>query len=188
RSLIEVNSESWRQRYLSALPDYGDADNVVDKQPLNFRSIGLIRVLFPDSPILFMRRHAVDVGLSIFRHKFAKSWPCAHHLADIGHYYGIHERMFRYWVSRPEVALTVVDYSHLVRNPDTAIHALLASSGLDFEPACLQPHKTRRQVATFSSVQVQNPVTTRYINRSAPYAQLLQPLRDELLRAGVEVC
>ena len=187
RALIADNAASWRERYLAALPDHGGCDLVVDKQPLNFRCIGLIRALFPDAPIFFMRRQPMDVGLSIYRHKFAKSWPCAHRLADIGHYLGIHEQIFAYWVERYSSAINVVDYAELVSAPEAGIRALLENAGLEFEPACLEPHKTRRRVATFSSVQVQNPVSTEYSDRSAPYRARLQPLREALLKTGLDI-
>lgn len=185
RSRLVADAENWRQRYLAALPEHGNSAYVVDKQPLNFRGIALLRMLFPHAPVFWMRRHPVDVGLSIYRHKFAKRWPCAHRLADIGHYYGVHERMFSYWLDRFGASIQVVDYAELVRNAEPAIRKLLAAADLEFEPACLQPHQTRRRVATFSSVQVQKPMTTDFINRSAPYQQYLQPLLEALNKAGV---
>lgn len=187
REMIRVNAHTWRERYLSALPPAHDKLHVVDKQPLNFRSIGLIRLLFPESPIIYTKRPPMDVGFSIFRHKFAKSWPCAHSLNDIGHYYGVHVRFCNLWLQRYADAIHVVDHSLLVEDAETVIYLLINFAGLDFEQACLAPHKTKRSIATFSSVQVRQPVTAAYSNRSALYKTQLEPLHAAMLRVGVSI-
>ncbi len=180
RTLIRSQAKLWRQRYLDALPMVDNKTHVVDKQPLNFRSIGLIRLLFPESPIIYLQRQAMDVGFSIYRHKFSKSWPCAHRLNDIGHYYRIHEHIVSHWLHHQQASVHVVDYAELVRDPGPRIRELLSFSKLDFQNACLSPHKTRRPVATFSAVQVQNPVTTAYSGRFAHYTEWLGPLQQAL--------
>lgn len=187
RELLRSEAAGWRQRYLAALPPVDGKPNVVDKQPLNYRSIGLIRMLFPESPIIYTRRSPMDVGFSIYRHKFSKNWPCAHRLADIGHYYGIHARLAACWEERHKGAIHSVDHAALVRDPEKRIRELLAYTGLEFEAACLSHHKTKRAVATFSAVQVQQPVSDAYSNRAARYADKLVPLRDALQRAGVDI-
>lgn len=187
RELIRNEAGGWRQRYLAAMPSVAGKTSMVDKQPLNFRSIGLIRLLFPESPIIYTQRQPMDVGFSIYRHKFAKNWPCAHRLADIGHYYGIHARILAHWLTHHGESIHVVDHASLVADPDGAIRALLSYADLAFETACLSPHKTRRPVATFSAVQVQQPVSTNYTNRAARYADHLAPLREALQTAGIDI-
>lgn len=185
REMLRKEGNTWRENYLETLPHTSGTTSVVDKQPLNFRSIGLIRLLFPASPIIYTKRSPVDVCLSIFRHKFSKNWPCANRLSDIGHYYGIHERIFTMWQARYTEFIHVIDHATLVSAPETEIRRLLAFASLDFERACLAPHQTKRPIATFSSVQVKNPVSAIYSNRAAPYAAYLSPLHDALLSAGI---
>lgn len=180
RDLLCAQAHAWRSRYLAALPPGPGKTHIVDKQPLNFRSIGLIRLLFPDSPIVYTQREPLDVGFSIYRHKFAKDWPCAHRLADIGHYYRHHVRIMTMWQARHGKAIHVADHAALVRDPERCIRDLLDAAGLDFQPACLTPHKTRRAVATFSAVQVQRPISASFAGRSRHYARQLIALRDAL--------
>ena len=187
RQMLQTQATDWRARYLAALPASDGAICVVDKQPMNYRSIGLIQVLFPDSPIIHTRRAPMDVGLSIYRHNFSRHWPCAHRLGDIGHYYGVYERIGALWQSRYPEAIHVIEHEALVSDPDAEIRQLVAFSRLDFQPACLAPHKTKRPVATFSSVQVQRPVSASYSNRSAPYEEPLAPLRNALINSGIDV-
>ncbi|HDZ08483.1 hypothetical protein LCGC14_0013940 [marine sediment metagenome] len=184
RSLVRKQANGWRERYLAAMPSCPDQAHIVDKQPLNFRSIGLIRLLFPDSPIIYTQRDAMDVGFSIYRHKFSKDWPCAHRLDDIGHYYAVHARIIAMWQSHHAGSIHVVDHASLVRDKETCIRQLLDVAGLEFEAACLSPHKTRRAVATFSAVQVQQPISSSFSGRSANYVKQLSPLRHALHSHG----
>ncbi|MEX2335329.1 MAG: sulfotransferase [Pseudohongiella sp.] len=184
RDMVRHQAPDWRKRYLAALPVTAGKTHVVDKQPLNFRSIGLIRMLFPSSPIVYLQRDPMDVGFSIYRHKFSKDWPCAHRLADIGHYYAVHARIVAYWQQSYAESIHIVDYASLVNDPETRIRELITFTGLEFEPACLAPHKTRRAVATFSAVQVQNPVSTQYSNRAERYVNQLSALSHALVNNG----
>lgn len=186
REMIRAQAQAWRNRYFTALSPSGGAVKVVDKQPLNFRSVGLIKLLFPEAPIIYTQRAAMDVGLSIYRHKFSKNWPCANSLRDIGHYYGVHVRICEFWQRLFPQAMYVADHAALVSDQDAEIRRLLIFTGLEFEPACLMPHKTRRAIATFSSVQVRKPVSAKYTNRSAPYSVHLAPLSEALRSMGVE--
>ncbi|MDP3518521.1 MAG: sulfotransferase [Pseudohongiella sp.] len=170
---VRTRAHEWRARYLAALPSSPGCTYTVDKQPLNYRCIGLIRLLFPDAPIIYTQRSAEEVALSIYRHNFSKNWPCAHKLSDIRHYFGVHQRMVALWQTRHPDAIHVLDHIALVEDPDAEIRSLLAFTGLPLEPACLTPHKTKRRVATFSSVQVQRPVSASYTGRAALYAAFL---------------
>ena len=184
RKLVRDQAGAWRTRYLAALPSVSGKTHIVDKQPLNFRCIGLIRLLFPDSPIIYTRRNPLDVGFSIYRHKFAKDWPCAHQLTDIGHYYRHHTRIVEMWQARHATSMHVVDHAALVSDPQQCIRDLLDAARLDFQPACLAPHKTRRAVATFSAVQVQRPISGSFAGRSQKYLRQLVPLHEALGAKG----
>jgi len=176
RQLLHTQAETWRSRYLAALPAANGARFVVDKLPQNFRSVGLIRLLFPQVAVIWTQRDASDVGLSIYRHNFARNWPCAQSLRDIGHYYGIHNRFLSLWQSHYPAAIHVLEHSALVEDPAREIRQLLDFAGLPFEPACLAPHKQKRAVATFSAVQVQKPVSVKYSGRAARYAEQLKKM------------
>ena len=185
RRLINTNLFLWRQRYLEALPRGTEASMtasqikfIVDKQPLNYRCIGLIRLMFPQAPILYTRRNALDVCLSIYRHNFAKNWPCANNISDIAHYYAVHTRMMALWEKLDPSSFHTVDHAALIADADHEIRRLLAFTGLQAQDACFSPHLTKRPVATFSAVQVQQPVSSRYSGRSVHYLPWLSGFGD----------
>jgi hypothetical protein len=125
------------------------------------------------------------VCLSIFRQKFTKSWPCAHRLADIAHYYGQHYQLMQRWLSLYPGHIYELAYDDLIEDLPGEVERLLLRVGLEMEPACLLPHRNRRQVATFSAVQVQKPVSKSYSTRAKEYREWLAEAEQELIRAGV---
>jgi tetratricopeptide (TPR) repeat protein len=185
RAQLAAKADTWRRRYLAAIPQNLRASIIVDKQPLNFRAIGLIRMLFPEAPIIYTRRDAMDVGFSIYRNNFSKNWPCAHSLSDIGHYYGVHTRIMAYWFELHGECVHVVDHAKLITDGDNVIRHLLAFAGLQFEDACLAPHESKRAIATFSAVQVRQPVSGAYAGKSRAYTRQLAPLREALSKVGL---
>ena len=70
-------------------------------------------------------------------------------------------------------------YEELTHDPDARIAKLLEDCGLEFEPACLRFHETRRRVGTASAGQVRTPLR-RDTARAGVYGALLDPLRQKL--------
>lgn len=187
REALQCKVDHWRERYLAALPDAEGAQWVVDKQPLNFRSIGLIRLLFPDSPVVVTSRNELDVGLSVYRHDFTKNWPCAHRLEDIGHYLGFYRQVMTHWEESYPGEFFILEHSRFVMKPKETICELLAFAGLSEESACFNPHKTKRSVSTFSAVQVRQPISAAFAGRAQRYTPYLQPLISALKESGVDM-
>jgi len=60
------------------------------------------------------------------------------------------------------------------------VHRLLAFCGLEFEPACLDFHKTDRSIRTASSEQVRQPINRAGLNQWRHFEPWLEPLKKEL--------
>ena len=60
------------------------------------------------------------------------------------------------------------------------VRALLAHCGLEFEPACLEFHKTERAVRTASSEQVRQPIYKDATDEWRAYERFLEPLEAAL--------
>ena len=70
-------------------------------------------------------------------------------------------------------------HERLVAEPEGEIRALLAACGLPFDAACLEFHRTQREVRSPSAMQVREPMR-RDTAHSWRYGALLDPLRAEL--------
>jgi hypothetical protein len=68
----------------------------------------------------------------------------------------------------------------MVADPEGEIRALLAYSGLDFEPACLSFHETERAVRTASSEQVRVPIYREGVEQWRHFEPWLGPLQSAL--------
>jgi hypothetical protein len=73
-----------------------------------------------------------------------------------------------------------LDYDELVRDPTSVTEALLRFCGLDWEDACLQPHRVKGEVKTASVWQVREPVHRRSSGRWQNYANELRELASRL--------
>ena len=60
------------------------------------------------------------------------------------------------------------------------VRRLLEHCGLEFEPACLEFHKTERSVRTASSEQVRQPLYREGLEQWRRYEPWLTPLREAL--------
>jgi tetratricopeptide (TPR) repeat protein len=179
-SIDRQTSRRLADRYLMELAAVDDsADRIVDKMPDNTVYLGLIAMLFPDAPLILCRRDVRDVALSCWMTNFMQvRWACDPD--EIALRFEEHERLMEHWRQVLPVPLLEVQYEELVANVERGARALVAWCGLDWEPACLEFHKTRRPVMTSSVEQVRQPIYTSSVGRWKNYRQSLAPLFAKL--------
>ncbi|MCB9994346.1 MAG: sulfotransferase [Hyphomicrobiaceae bacterium] len=130
-----------------------------DKMPMNAFKLTLISRLFPTAPIVYMRRHPLDIGLSCYFKRFTKGLEFAFHQEAVGHYYRRMEEHVE--ISRRIIPNPVLDLSYetLIEDFEPQVRRLLDFVGLKWNPACLNPEQTDRStVMTASKWQVRQPV------------------------------
>jgi len=125
------------------------------------------------------------------RDRFETAWACYRRLfsgggqdfsydfASIAGFLADFERSMRQWRRLYPARIRAQHYEALIASFEDQVRALLAFCGLDFDPACLAFHRTRRTVATMSASQVREPLRTD-TTRTTPYGALLDPLRSAL--------
>jgi tetratricopeptide (TPR) repeat protein len=157
------------------------AARVTDKLPGNFRHAGAIHLALPKARIIHSRRDPVDTCLSCFTKLFRGEQAHTYDLGELGRYYRAYERLMAHWRAvLPASVFLEVDYEALVADPEAQTRRLLAHCGLDWDPACLAFHETRRPVRTASASQVRRPLYRRSVGRWRRYGPLLAPLLSEL--------
>jgi tetratricopeptide (TPR) repeat protein len=177
--LVQVAVDQARARYLHALRDrdYGEGIQwIVDKHPLNFRFLGLLRAMIPGVKIVHVSRHPLDTCLSCFFQNFTKGQDYSFNLTDLGQYYLDYQRLMNHWSAVPGLNIHTVTYESLLASPQSVIESLLAFCELPFEPACLRFYDTIRTVSTASFNQVRQPIYQTSKARWRHYAQHLGPL------------
>jgi hypothetical protein len=73
-----------------------------------------------------------------------------------------------------------VHHEDVVDDLEGNVRRLLEFCGLDFEPACVDFHKTQRSVRTASSEQVRQPIFREGLDQWRHFEPWLEPLKAAL--------
>ena len=165
---------------INALPT--DRGIITDKMPLNFKWISIIRAIFPDAPILHLKRHPMAICFSNFRYFFqSHGMRYSNDLMDIGRYYLAYDQLMQRHMADHGDAITTIDYEALTKNPKQHIENLLKTLGLEWQDACLNIEKNKRSVKTVSNVQIRSSIYTKSSEEWHNYEDQLKPLKDILM-------
>lgn len=176
----------WAEAYLAGVGDLGGRDHLTDKMPRNLEAVALIDRLFPDAPIVLVRRDPVETCLSLYRQEFSRDWTFAHDLSDLGRAYGLSARLAAHWTRTRPGRLIEVQYEALAADFEAEARRIVTACGLDWDPACANPAASPRPIATFSTVSARAPV--RVMNgRAQAYRAHLGPLIEALEAEGVDL-
>lgn len=168
-------------RYLAKIQaQYPDARRVTDKLPGNFIIAGLIHVLFPNARIIHCVRDPMDTCLSCYFTHFDGGHAYAYDLTEIGEYYRMYHRVMENYRDLIGDRILTVQYEDLVNDIDASARRMVDFCGLDWDPACINFHNTRRPVKTSSLYQVRQTPYTRSIKRWKNYASHVVPLQTAL--------
>jgi tetratricopeptide (TPR) repeat protein len=156
---------------------------VVDKMPDNYLYLGLLAALFPRATFIHCRRDLRDVAVSCWITNF-RSIRWADDPAHLGARFRDYLAIMDHWRGVLRATIHEVDYEDTVANLEGVAQRVVAACSLDWEPACLEFHRTRRPVRTASVTQVRQPVYSRSVARWKNYERSLAPLFEALPRAA----
>jgi predicted Zn-dependent protease len=152
----------------------------IDKMPNNFSHVGLIHAMLPNAIIIDVRRHPMDACFSTYKQYFAEGQSFSYDLDHLGRYYRCYLDLMDHWDAVLPGKVLHLGYEELVRDPEANIRRLLAHCGLEFEPACLAFHETKRSVRTASAEQVRQPLYASGVGYWKHFEAELEPLRRAL--------
>jgi Sulfotransferase family len=156
-----------------------DALRVVDKTPFNSDNLGVIHTVFPNARMIYLRRDPIDSCLSCYFQPFPAALDFTMDLADLAHYYREHRRLIDHWRSAlPAGTLLEVPYTGLVEDPEEWSRRIMGFIGLEWDPRCLDFHKTDRTVMTASYWQVRQEIYRRAAGRWRSYEKFIGPLLE----------
>lgn len=182
--LVGIDSnvlKKYADGYLRRLVDLDPtARRATNKNPTDFRYLGLIAAMFPRARVLEVRRDPRDTCLSCYFQNFRDGQEYSFDLHGVGLYYRYYEGLMRHWRTVIPTQLLSVSYESLVTEPEPVIREKLAFCDLDWDPACIEPHKVSGAVATASRWQVRRPIYRTALCRWKRYEAHLGPLLDAL--------
>jgi tetratricopeptide (TPR) repeat protein len=158
---------------------------IVDKAPMNFSNLGMIALAFPDARIIHCQRDPRDNCLSCFFQLLNAGHTYSFDLENCGKYYRYYRSLMNHYtellasdpINNP---LFENVYEDMVADQEKRTHELLSFIGLDFDPACLDFHKTGRVAITLSNDQVRQPMYKSSTKRYERYSDHIGPLVDAL--------
>lgn len=179
---LEERGKMYVER-IRALDPAGKAKRITDKMPGNYFKIGEIVSILPDAKIIHCRRNPVDTCLSCYKQSFARGQYWSYDLKELGEQYRLYEELMAYWRKVLPGRFLEIDYEDTVTDLETQARKLIDYIGLEWNEACLEPHKQKRAVMTASKTQVIRPVYKSSVEAWRRYEKQLQPL-VEVLQAG----
>ena len=150
-------------------------DRITDKMPDNYMYLGFLAMLFPKARFLHCRRDPRDIAVSCWSTQF-RAIPWANDAQHLASRFTQYQRLMDHWRKVLPVPVLDVVYEDLVENLESVVRRILDFCGLEWEPACLEFHRTGRPVRTASVSQVRQPIYRRSVERWRNYEQSLQPL------------
>jgi tetratricopeptide (TPR) repeat protein len=182
--LAELPAEDFRrfgERYLADTRLYrAGKPHFIDKMPNNFRHIGLMHLILPNARIIDARRAPMACCFSNFKQLFASGQQFTYSLEDIARYYLTYVELMAHWERVLPGKVLRVQHEELVADFEPQVRRILDFCGLDFEPGCLEFHKTARRVHTASSEQVRRPINTEGLEQWRHFEPWLGPLAQAL--------
>jgi tetratricopeptide (TPR) repeat protein len=152
----------------------------IDKNPNNFRHIGLIHLILPKARIIDARREAMACCFSNFKQLFAAGQEFTYGLDDIAAYYRGYVELMAHWDRVLPGRILRVQHEDVVEDLDGNVRRILEFCGLPFEPQCIEFYKTERSVRTASSEQVRQPIFKDGLDQWQRFEPWLEPLAEAL--------
>ena len=184
RRAARIDAARLGTEYCRTLPA-GGAARVVDKTPLNFLYLGLIRAALPAATVIHVRRAPLDVCYAMYKTLFRTAYPFSYSLDDLAQYYIAYDALMAHWRRTLQGPLLEIDYEELVTHQEAVSRRLIAHCGLDWEPQVLEFERNAAPTLTASAAQVRRPIYTSSMDLWRRYASELAPLRERLAAAGV---
>ena len=179
--LTAAQLQGFGERYLADTRIYRSGKPFfIDKNPNNFRHLGLIHLILPRARIIDARREPMACCFSNFKQLFAAGQEFTYSFTDIARYYRSYIRLMAHWDSVLPGKVLRVQHEDVVADLEASVRRILDFCGLAFEPQCLDFHKTSRSVRTASSEQVRRPIYTEGLEQWRKFAPWLEPLRRAL--------
>ena len=158
-----------------------------DKSLVTWYVVGAALAMLPAARVIVVRRDPVETCLGCFRQCFSENSGFACDLDEMADYCGDFLRLTRFWLQKYPHQVFDLQYEALVAAPEPVIRRLLDFCNLPFAPACLEFHKTARTVQSLPSAALVRQPLRRDTARSALFGDKLDPLRQRLRDAGVDV-
>ena len=151
--------------------------HITDKAPLNFRWIGLIKLILPNAKIIHCVRDSKDNCLSLYKNFFVgNNINFSYGLEELAKYYNLYKDLMLFWKNLIPKFIYDISYETLTENQEMETKKLLDFCGLPWDKNCLYFHKNKRGITTASFAQARQPLYKSSVNSWKKFEKQLLPL------------
>jgi tetratricopeptide (TPR) repeat protein len=184
--------DQFRDYYLKRAEQLGiweeGAAFFTDKMPLNETHLGLIHLVFPDAPIIHVRRHPLDILISNYSNFLTHGFNQAFDVKTCATHYVRVDELVQHYRQQLDLNYLEIRYEDLVEDQEPNVRRLLDFVGVDFDPRCLSFHDNQRYARTASYAQVTEKLYDSSVHRYRQYRKHLDEavaiLKPSLERLG----
>jgi len=173
--------ETIQEEYISKISKIDSSSKFfTDKAPLNFKYIGFIKKIFPNSKIINCNRDPIDICWSNYKNYFFTSLPFSNNLNNLASYYSLYQDYIKFWKELFTDDIFDIKYEELVKNPKEEIKNLLNFCNLEWEEGCLKHEDNLRPIKTASWAQVRKPIYESAVKSSDYFKVYLGELIEKI--------
>ena len=179
KNLLNIDKSLFKNigdEYILAIRKYSKlSENITDKALLNFRWIGLIKLMLPNAKIIHCKRNPKDNCVSIFKNNFSGRLDFSYDLKELVQYYNLYKNLMDYWHKILPGYIHDISYENLTQNQEHETRKLLNACNLNWNQKCLEFQKNKRPVLTASISQVRKPMYRTSIKSWEKYEKHFKP-------------
>jgi tetratricopeptide (TPR) repeat protein len=184
RILAQLSAADVRQlgeKYLSDTRAYRTGKPFfIDKNPNNFRHLGLVHLMLPNARIIDARREPMACCFSNLKQLFANGQEFTYGVEEIARYYRTYLELMQHWERVLPGRILRVHHEDVVEDLEGNVRRMLDFCALPFEPQCLDFHETQRSVRTASSEQVRRGLYREGLEQWRHFEPWLGSLKERL--------
>lgn len=175
-TLVEIGKD-----YMNKVKYYDNEHQfLTDKAPLNFRWIGHIKIMFPNSKIIHCNRFAKDNCLSLYKNSFDDGLDWTYNQDSLVRYYKGYEDIMQFWQKIFPEYIYNINYEKLIEEPKKNVEELLKYCDLEFEEKCLEFYKNKRPIKTVSAAQAREPIYKSSVSSYKNYEKFMEEFFSKL--------
>lgn len=170
------------QMYMDALRPFAGSTSIVSNKSLALQpQLGFLSLCVPNCRAIMLYRHPLDNAVSCH----------TNNLVTIGHRYTTDMKTFgriwtarrktqEHWLEHLDIPMMELHYESMVHDQDAETRRLLSFLDVEWEPQCLDFHKSTNIARTISFDQVNRKMYSTSDGRWKHYEKHLGPVIDEV--------
>ena len=182
KELNNMELEKIGNKYIKNLKTLSsNSKKISDKLPINFKWIGLIKLILPNSKIIHCYRNSKDTCLSIFKNYFVNNeLKYAYNLKELAEFYKLYSNLMSHWKRTMPKFIYDIKYENIVQNPEREIKSLIKMCDLSWNNNCLKFYKNERAIKTTSDTQARKKIYKTSINSWKNYKKFIKKFFQSL--------